>query len=118
MSGTEEIRPIRVPIRVDLRRTQDRLQARLMTLECRLAADPENEAAWRDYVTALDVFLRLEDRLGHQDGNGRAVLTTKEMAERLGISVKTLLARKAKGQIKPSITHGKALSWRFEDAIK
>jgi hypothetical protein len=103
---------------LDLDRARDRLRWRLVALESRLGADAGDDAVWREYLAALDLFLRLEDRLARQAGNGRATLTTKEMADRLGISVKTLLARKKRGAIRPSIAHGKALGWRLEDAFR
>ncbi len=103
---------------LDLARARDRLLARLRTLEARLEADPENEASWLAWSAGLDLLLRLEDRLALREGNACAVLTSKEMAGRLGISVKTLLARKKRGAIRPSVSHGKALGWRLRDAIR
>ena len=103
---------------IDLARARRRLQDRLQALEGRLGANPADDSAWRDYMAALDVFLRVEERLARQETNGRPILTTREMAERLGISVKTLLARKKRGHIRPSVSHGKALGWRLEDALQ
>ena len=40
-----------------------------------------------------------------------AMLTTEEAAARFGISAKTLLRRKARGEVKPMIERGKFLRW-------
>ncbi len=105
---------------LDLARARDRLRWRLVALEGRLGTEggEDVDGPWREYLAALDAFLRLEDRLARQEGNGRATLSTREMAGRLGISVKTLLARKKRGVIRPSVAHGKALGWRVEDAFR
>jgi len=89
-----------------------------VALAWNLAADPADTGAWREYLAALDLLLRLEDRLARQASDARAVLTTKEMADRLGISVKTLLARKKRGHVRPAVAHGKAFGWRVEDAFR
>ena len=108
---------MRVIEAVDLHRVRTRLQARLVTLETRLATDQDAEAVWPEYIQALDLFLRIEDRIAAQ-APAAPLLTTKEMATRLGISVRTLLQRKKRGHVRPSIAHGKALQWRPEDALR
>ena len=102
---------------VDLHRVRNRLQARLVALETRIATDQDTEAVWREYVQVLDVFLRIEDRIATQ-APAAPLLTTKEMATRLGITTRTLLARKKRGHVRPSVAHGKALHWRPEDALR
>jgi hypothetical protein len=44
-------------------------------------------------------------------GSRGALLTTAEMAERLGISPKSLLRQKSRGQIKPAHQRGKFVRW-------
>lgn len=70
-----------------------------------------------EYLQALDVFLRIEDRIAAQAPEA-PLLTTKEMANRLGITARTLLARKKRGHLRPSVAHGKALGWRPDDALR
>ncbi len=111
MSGPPEIAS------VDLHRVRARLQARLVVLETQLATQGDPEAAWTEFVQTLDVFLRVEDRI-HAQAPAERFLSTKEMADRLGISVRCLLGRKKKGHVRPSIAHGKALRWRPEDALR
>jgi hypothetical protein len=51
-------------------------------------------------------------------GSRGELLTTKQMAERLGISPKTLLKRKATGEIRPALRLGArgraAIRWKAE----
>ena len=103
----------RLLARINLRARVDALEDRL-----RVSGDGgyQGDALWRDYVATLDVLLRLE--VLPAEANGTATLTTKEMAQRLGVSVKTLLARKAKGHIRPSVAHGKAFRWAPGDALR
>ncbi len=111
MSGSPEIAG------VDLHRVRSRLQARLVALETQLATDQDAEAVWTEYLRALDLYLRIDDHLATQVPPA-PLLTTREMANRLGISVRCLLGRKKKGHIRPTIAHGKALRWRPEDALR
>ncbi len=102
---------------LDLHRVKTRLQARLVALETRLITEQDVEVVWSEFVHALDVILRIEAQLAAQ-APAAPLLTTKEMADRLGISVRALLQRKKRGHIRPSVAHGKALSWRPEDAFR
>ena len=102
---------------LDLDEVYADLLGRAETLRARLAAT-EDGAKWREYLDTIDLLLQIEDRLARQETNGRAILTTREMADRLGISVKALLRRKKQGRIRPSVAHGKALGWRVEDAMR
>jgi len=104
-------------ISVDLHRARMRLQARLVALETRIATELDAEAVWNEYVRALELYLRIEERLAAQ-APAAPLLTTKEMATRLGITTRTLLQRKKRGHIRPSVAHGKALRWRPEDASR
>jgi hypothetical protein len=49
-------------------------------------------------------------------GAGRGeLLTTVEMAGRLGIAPKTLLKHKAAGVVKPALQRGKLIRWRGDE---
>ncbi len=102
---------------LDLHRVRNKLLARLVALESRIATGQDGEAIWHDYVRTLDVYLCLEDRIAVQAPTA-PLLTTREMAERLGITVKTLLRRKKRGHIRPAVAHGKALRWQVTDAFR
>src|SRR5437879_5931860 len=45
------------------------------------------------------------------------LLTTAEMAARIGIKPKTLLRRKARGQIRPAMQAGKLIRWRGSETM-
>ena len=102
---------------LDLYRVRKKLEARLVALEARVTTGQDAEVVWREYVRELDVFLRLEDRIAAQAPT-TPFLSTKEMADRLGITVKTLLRRKKRGHIRPAVAHGKGLRWRVTDALR
>jgi hypothetical protein len=79
-------------------------------LEARLRAG--EEAAWPDYLAALDVLLRvLAETLPGAHGE---LLTTAELGARLGWSEKTIRRRWKKGQLTPAFQEGKALRWRAD----
>jgi len=88
------------------------LSARLEALEKRL--QDGDEAAWDAYLAALQVLSALLPNLTARRDD--RLLTSGEMAARLGISVKTLLRKKANGALRPALELGQrgraALRWR------
>ncbi len=80
-------------------------------MEARLAAG--EEAAWPEFLEAAKVLALLLPALA-PDQRG-ALLTTAEMADRLGISPKTLLKHKANGAIRPRVQRGKLIRWRGDE---
>src|SRR5262245_32800062 len=46
------------------------------------------------------------------------LLTTGQMAERLGIAPKTLLKHKAAGVVRPALQRGKLIRWRGDEATR
>ncbi len=62
---------------VDLDEVYGDLVGRLSALRARLGG-PEDGGPWRDYLNTIDLLLQIEDRLAHQEVNGRATLTTRE----------------------------------------
>jgi excisionase family DNA binding protein len=78
-----------------LRRAEVRLLARLAVLERSLAAD--EGTGWPDYLDTLRALAALAPLLV-PGADGRA-LTTAEMAERLGISSRTLRRHRKAGTV-------------------
>jgi hypothetical protein len=46
-----------------------------------------------------------------------ALLTTRELAERLGVEPKTVLRRRARGELRPALASGRLIRWRASDAL-
>lgn len=94
-----------------LARAQLRLTERLEQLEARLAGG--DETAWSAYCEAAASLAAIAP-LMVPGADGR-LLSTAEMAERLGVAPKTLLRRKAKGEVMPAVQLGQrgraALRW-------
>src|SRR4029453_9518598 len=92
-------------------RSAQLLASRLDQLEARLQDD--DAASWaedRGTASALaQVFAHVAP------GRRGELLTTKAMAERLSISSKTLLRRKARGEIRPTLQRGKLIRWRGDE---
>ena len=93
------------------------LEARLVALEDRVRQG--EEAAWDSYVVVLTTLLALTER--HAPGSSGELLTTRQMAARLGLSPKTLLRRKARGLAHP-IQLGQrgrgAIRWRGDEVAR
>ncbi len=86
------------------------LSARLDTLEDRLEAD---ELAWSAYCEAARALAAVA---GHLEPGARGeLLTTQEMAQRLGLSAKTLRRHVAGGVVKPALHRGKLIRWRGDE---
>lgn len=98
-----------------LKRSCELLLARLEALEARL--EDGTDATWAMYITtAQTVAALLPHVTPGSNGNGR-LLTTEEMAAKLGISPKTLLRKK---DIRPAVRLGLrgrgAIRWRGDEA--
>lgn len=96
-----------------LQQAARRLADRLTALESRL--DSDGDPAWRDYVAAVRALAAVAPLLS--PGQAR-LLTTAEMAVRLGISPKTLRRRKAMGLARPALQHGRLLRWRADQDLR
>ncbi len=88
------------------------LTERIDTLEQRVREG--DETAWAAYQETLRTLTALLPHLGPERG---AMLTTAEMADRLGVAPKTLLRHKAKGRIRPAIAQGKLLRWKGNEVL-
>jgi len=85
---------------------------RLRELETRV--DAGDEAAWAAYCAAAATLAAIVPQA--MPGANGQLLSTREMAERLNISPKTLLRRKKDRQITPALQLGKrgraSLRWK------
>jgi hypothetical protein len=93
------------------------LERRLAQLEERLTRG--DDTAWPEYATAAASLATVSAQLS-PEATGR-LLTTGELATRIGVSPKTILRRKARGQLKPALVLGKrgrgAIRWRGDEAV-
>jgi hypothetical protein len=72
--------------------------------------------AWAAYLDTARVLAAL---LAHVPPERRdALLTTAEMAARLNVTPKTLLRRKARGDVRPVLQRGKLIRWRGDEAVR
>jgi hypothetical protein len=102
-------------LQLALGRAQRRLLERLEQLEERIA--DEHEDAWPEYRDLATALAAVAAQLA--PGARGELLTTEQMAARLGISSKTLLRRRARGQVKAPVQLGQrgraALRWRGDE---
>lgn len=100
-----------------LQRSAATLLDRLEDLERRLPGD--DEATWIAYLETAKALAVILPTL--TPGRNGELLSTREMAERIGISPKTLLRRKANGTIRPALVMGKrgraAIRWRGDELV-
>jgi hypothetical protein len=86
-----------------------RLAERVADLEARLDVEP---ATWSEFYVAVQTLTSIVPRLGEGE-----MLTTGDMAKRLGLSTKTLLRHKKAGAIKPAVQRGKLIRWKGDEAL-
>jgi hypothetical protein len=98
------------PGRLSLDRAIPLLSRRLQQLEDRIRGG-KNETLWREYLETIRTLVAV---LGRGEG-GQEMLTTRQMAERLGVSPKTLLRHKAAGAVRPAVQSGKLIRWRGDE---
>jgi hypothetical protein len=93
------------------------LEARLVELEDRLQGDA---GIWLEYLATLDTMVGVLVQLRPEAGG--SLLTTKQMAERLGVQPKTVLAMRKRGQLRPAREIGKrgraAIRWRADEVAQ
>ncbi len=97
--------------RAVLERAVVRLQARVAALEDLLEAG--DETAWSSYCEAIEALAVVADRTA--PGSYGELLTTRELASKLGLSSKTVLRRKARGELRPTLQKGKLIRWRGDE---
>ncbi len=99
---------------VVLQRSERLLTERLMRLQERLQAG--DEAVWAEFLDVLKALAVILPSL--QPEAGGPLLTTAEMACRLGVKPKTLLRRKKNGEIRPAEERGKFLRWSGQERLQ
>lgn len=87
------------------------LRRRLEELELRIRA--ADEQAWPEYREVALAVASMERELREALP---ANLTTREMAEKIGVSPRTLLRRVRRGRIRPAIHEGKLVRWKGTEA--
>ncbi len=88
--------------RVALQKSEPLLVKRLGQLTERLQAG--EEAVWGEFVGVVQALVALSDCTAPEKRG--SPLKTKEMADKLGVSVKTLLRHKRDGKITPAVEQG------------
>jgi hypothetical protein len=96
-----------------LARSARRLTGRLQELEARL--EKGDETAWPSYCDTVHALAAVAPTLSPEYRG--ALLTTAQMAERFGVTPKTLLKHKAAGRIRPAVQSGRMLRWRGDEAL-
>jgi len=97
-----------------LERARDLLARRLFQLEDRLRQD--DEAAWELYLATLNTLAAVANQA--TPGAHGEMLTTAQMAAKLGVAPKTLLKHKRAGVVKPALGRGKLLRWKGDEIIR
>lgn len=97
-----------------LDRARGLLTARLDQLEVRLRQGDED--AWDSYLATLTTLALVSSQAA--PGAHGEMLTTAQMAARLGVKPKTLLKHKAAGAVKPALQRGKLIRWKGDEAGK
>jgi hypothetical protein len=75
-----------------------------------------NETSWRDYLDGIRTLICLERALAPE--NRGVMLTTQEMTARFGLTPKSLLRRKASGDIQPALQRGKLVRWSGSERFR
>ena len=99
--------------RVALQRAEKLLVSRLEALHARLESGDQTAAA--DYCEAARTLAALLPLIAPEAS--RRLLTTAELAEKIGVSPKTLLRHKATGKITPAVARGKLIRWRGTESL-
>ncbi len=69
-----------------------------------------DESAWPAFLATIETAAVLERQLA--PGAHGELLTTRQMAERLGVKPKTLLRHKRKGELRPAMQRGRLIRWK------
>ncbi len=90
------------------------LTNRLELLQNRLQAG--EEGLWIEVCEVVRTLTQLRTALLPEHGG--PMLTTAQMASRLGVSPKTLLKHKKNGKIRPTEQQGKLLRWSGQERLQ
>lgn len=97
-----------------LERAAALLARRITDLEGRVQQG--DESAWAEYRETVSALARVLDHVA--PGRRGELLTTAEMARRLGVAPKTLLRHKKAGALRPALQRGKLIRWRGDEAAR
>jgi hypothetical protein len=103
-----------LPGLVTLQQSEQPLLQRLAQLRERVQSG--DESIWPDYLDGIRTLVSLERALAPE--NRGAMLTTQEMAARFGLTPKSLLRRKASGDIQPALQKGKLVRWTGHERFR
>ena len=98
-------------IALQLERAVRLVAIRLAELEERVQRGDAD--AWPDFLATAEALATLLPVIA--PGRHGELLTTEQMAKRLAISPKTLLKRRARGEIRPALSKGKLIRWRGDE---
>lgn len=88
-------------------RAYRRLAKRVEMLEVGLDAEP---ATWPEYIAAVNALTALVPCLNANVGD--ELLTTKQLAERLGVDERTVRRHQKAGLLRPAVKAGRVVRWR------
>jgi excisionase family DNA binding protein len=91
-----------------LHRASLRLQGRIEEIERRI--QDGDAQAWSDYAEAVSALASVMGAMDQREPT--KLLTTKEMAEQMGMSEKTLLRHHRRGVLKPAVRIGRLIRWK------
>lgn len=97
-----------------LERSVGLIVGRIAQLEDRVQQG--DETLWAEYRQMLDTLTKVLDHVA--PGRRGELLTTAEMAARLNVSPKTLLRRKAKGDVQPMVQRGRFIRWKGDEIVR
>jgi hypothetical protein len=100
-----------------LRRAVPLIEARLAELEAKIQSG--DESAWSAYLETLQTATMLQAQAS--PGAGGALLTTAELAAKLGVAPKTILRRRARGELTAHVTGRRgraALRWNAAEGTR
>jgi excisionase family DNA binding protein len=87
-------------------RLRRRAKVRLRQLEKAIDEHPADDALWSRYFEAAQTYLAL-------DPPGEALITTEQLATRLGVSPETIRERVKEGRLAPAAMFGRRGGYRF-----
>ncbi len=110
--------PSRVPLIFSAQVVLERCAALMVRRLSGLAdlLEQGDETTWSDFLQTAEVLASLLPNLAPE--RRERLLTTAEMAARLGVEPKTLLRRRARGEIQPAVQTGKFIRWRGDEALR
>jgi hypothetical protein len=95
-----------------LARATQLLEARLVELEAKVR-EGADDPTWQAFSHTAMALAQISAQVA--PGSQGELLTTREMAERLGLAPKTLLKHAAAGTVRPAVRKGKLIRWKGDE---